>query len=91
MIKFLLSTLLILLANNSYAWEGYDYEKETDIEIEKGNLVRSGKDIEFYDYEAGEYRDAEVLGIHRDGSKVTIDVYDYDSGENREFEMEDEK
>ena len=40
----------------SLSWDGYDYDKGTHIEIGKGNLVRSGNDIEVYDYDSGEYR-----------------------------------
>ena len=71
------------------AWEGFDYEKGDYIEIEKGNLVRTGKDIEIYDYSTGEYKDVEVQSITRPGGSVEIEVYDYDSGEYRTFEMED--
>ena len=32
------------------AWDGYDYESGSYVEIEKGNLVRDGEEIEYYDY-----------------------------------------
>ena len=45
--KILITTLLLsLISNASMAWDGYDYEKGT---IGKGNLVRVGEDIEFYE------------------------------------------
>ncbi|HBR21734.1 MAG TPA: hypothetical protein DD713_04095 [Nitrospiraceae bacterium] len=71
-----------------FAWDGYDYEKGSYIEIGKGNLVRSGKDIEIYDYGTGEYKDVEVESIKRYGSSVEVEVYDYSTGEYRTFEME---
>ncbi|HCF9249932.1 TPA: DUF5334 family protein [Pseudomonas aeruginosa] len=48
------------------AWDGYDYQNSTDVEIEKGNLARRGQEIDFYDYDydSGEYRlgDVEPMG-----------------------------
>lgn len=70
------------------AWDGVDSESGADIEIGTGNLVRSGRDIEVYDYGSGGYRDVEVQSIHRYGGSVEIEVYDYDSREYRTFEME---
>jgi len=92
--KFLVFVCIIFLIiffalKPSLAWEGYDYEKGDYIEIEKGNLVREGKDIEIYDYSDGEYRDVEVESIEDHGSSVEIEVYDYETGEYRTFEMED--
>jgi len=33
------------------AWDGYDYESGSSVEIEDGNQVRSGKPIEIYDHD----------------------------------------
>ena len=88
--KILLTTFITLITFNANAWDGYDYDTESYIEIEEGNLVREGLDIEIYDYDAGEYRDVEVQDINRYGSTVEVEVYDYDTGEYRTFEMEDE-
>ncbi len=71
------------------AWSGYDYEKGDFVEIDKGNLVRGGNDIEFYDYDDGSYHNADVESIHRSGSTVDVDVYDYDNDEYRTLEMDD--
>lgn len=77
--------LLILFAFPAFAWEGYDYESGSYIEIEDGNLVRSGSDIEVYDYNTGEYHNVEVQSVDSD----EVEVYDYETGEYRTFEMED--
>lgn len=84
--KQLLILILVLLmpANFLFAWDGYDYEKGAYIEIEKGNLVRSGEDIEIYDYSDGTYKDVEVESVDSD----EVEVYDSDTGEYRTFEME---
>lgn len=81
--------LVALMAGSSYAWDGYDQEKGTSIEIEKGNLVRSGEEIEYYDHGSGEYRNGAVDSIQRFGSTIEVEVTDSESGEVRTFEMED--
>lgn len=70
------------------AWDGYDYESGSYVEIDKGNLVRDGEEIEYYDYGSGEYRTGEVQDIQSSGSGAEVEVYDYDSGEYRTFEMD---
>lgn len=90
-----LTRLLVLLAlailppSQVGAWDGVDSESGGSVEIGKGNLVRSGRTIEVYDTDAGEYRDVEVQSIRRFGSSVEVEVYDSDSGEYRTFEMDD--
>jgi len=80
--------ILSLTPITGFAWDGYDYEKGSYVTIEKGNLVRTGQDIEVYDYGTGEYKDVEVQSIRGSGSGTEIEVYDRDTGENRTFEME---
>ena len=82
--------LLIGALGPSFAWDGTDTETGQSVEIGKGNLVRPGRDIEVYDYGAGEYRDVTVESIRRYGSTVEVEVYDYESGEYRTLEMEDD-
>lgn len=85
----LLVLCLLALPATSMAWDGYDYDKGSYVEIGDGNLVRSGEEVEIYDYEDGEYKDVEVQDINRYGSTVEVEVYDYDTGEYRTLEMED--
>jgi len=73
----------------AFAWDGVDGESGGAVEIERGNLVRSGETIEIYDHEAGEYRDVDVESVERTGNTVEIEVYDTDSGQYRTFEMDD--
>lgn len=88
--KYLAIALITIITNSTsvFAWDGYDYESDSYIEIEKGNLVRSGRDIEFYDYETGTYHSGEVQSIDRSYSGVEVEIYDYETGETRIFEME---
>lgn len=80
---------VVLFPVTTLAWDGYDYDSGNYVEIEKGNLVRTGKEIEYYDYDSGEYRTGDVEDITSTGNSVEVEVYDHDSGEYRTFEMED--
>lgn len=86
----ILALLIVGVIDPALAWDGYDYEQGSSVEIERGNLVRSGNDIEFYDYGDGQYHEAEVQDINRSGSQVEVEVYDHESGEHRTLTMEDE-
>ncbi len=59
----LLVSGFLLLPIGAIAWDGYDNDRGNYIEIDKGNLVRSGNDIEIYDYDTGDYKDVEVESI----------------------------
>jgi hypothetical protein len=91
--KLLSITFLILsifsFCIQSIAWDGYDYDNGTFVEIEKGNLVREGETIEVYDYSDGSYHDVEIQSLDRYGNSVELDVYDNDSGESRTLEMDE--
>lgn len=80
---------ITLFMPSAIAWDGYDWDKGAYIEIEKGNLVREGRDIEIYDYGSGEYKDVEVQSIRRSGGKVEIEVIESDTGEERTLEMDE--
>ena len=80
---------VIWFASPVLAWDGYDYETGQYVEVEDGNLVRPGEEIEIYDYQTGSYHDVEVQDINRTGSSVELEVYDYETGEYRYLEMDD--
>lgn len=86
--KIILAIIIFLSPIASYGWDGYDYDSGSYVEIEGGNLVRSGQDIEIYDYGTGEYNDVEVQSIDSYGSGTEVEVYDYDTGEYRTLEMD---
>ncbi|MGO6845940.1 DUF5334 family protein [Rhizobium ruizarguesonis] len=85
----LTAVFLLTIPVVALAWDGVDSGSGGAVEIEKGNLVRSGETIEVYDLEAGEYRSVDVQSIQRSGGSVEFEVYDNDSGEYRTFEMDD--
>jgi hypothetical protein len=71
------------------AWDGVDTNTGEAVEIERGNLVRSGSDIEVYDSSTGQYHDVTVDDIDRRGGSVEIEGYDNTTGEHRTFEFDD--
>jgi pyruvate/2-oxoglutarate/acetoin dehydrogenase E1 component len=76
------------LSSPALAWDGYDWESGSHVEIGKGNLVREGRDIEIYDWGTGEYRGVTVEDMRSTGSGVEVEVYDHETGENRTLDME---
>lgn len=90
-VKFSLTfSAALLVCTPAWSWSGYDLGRGTEVEIEKGQLVRSGRAIEIYDYDDGSYKELEVESILRRGNKVELEVFDYESGEYRSLEMDDE-
>lgn len=79
---------LIAFCSPVSAWDGYDYQSGDYIEIGPGNLVRDGLEIEFYDYQTGQYHSADVESIQQIGTALELEVYDHDSGQYRIFEMD---
>lgn len=86
--KHVIAAALLALPCVATAWDGYDYERGVHVEIEKGQLVRPGREIEVYEYGAG-YKSFEVESIRRHGSSVELEVIDLESGESRSFDMDD--
>ena len=44
--KYISIAFIFLIPLIALAWDGYDYESGSYVEIESGNLVRPGEDIE---------------------------------------------
>ena len=86
--RLILCFLFLCISSLSLAWDGYDWESGSYVEIEDGNLVREGEEIEIYDWETGEYNDVEVESVTTSGSGAEVEVYDWDSGEYRTLDME---
>lgn len=78
----------LLVSAPALSWDGYDYDTGSSVEIEKGNLVRRGKEIEYYDYGTGQYRTGEVQSVRSRGRGAEVEVYDYGTGETRTFDMD---
>jgi pyruvate/2-oxoglutarate/acetoin dehydrogenase E1 component len=86
--KIIVAVLVLILPTLACAWDGYDYQKGAFVEIDKGNLVREGQDIEIFDYGTGSYKDVEVQSIQSIGSGAEVEVYDNETGEYRTFDMD---
>jgi len=82
--KYLLLLLAITVSAPVLAWEGED-EDGNSVVIEKGNLVRSGREIEYE--RDGETVTATVNSIRSMGYYVEIEVTDED-GDEHTLEME---
>lgn len=84
----ILSAIAIPSSTPSEAWDGYDYESGSYLEIEDEILVREEEEIEYYDYGSSEYRygDVERVEFYQDSTEV--EIYDYEAGEYRTFEMD---
>ena len=86
--KSVLGVILVLLASPVTAWDGFDWNTGTYIEIGDGNLVRPGETIEIFDWSTGTYTDVEVESMNSYGSGVEVEVYDWDTGDYRTFDMD---
>lgn len=86
----ILALTLALLSLTTFAWDGTDSETGASVEIERGTLVRSGRSIDYFDYDSGEYKSATVESVRRYGRTVEVEVTDDDSGEVRTLEMDAE-
>lgn len=79
---------LFFVTNPSYAWDGYDHDHATSIEIGKGNLVREGLTIEFYDWSDDKYHIAKVLSQESAITGTQLIVQDLENNQIRTFLME---
>ena len=80
--------LVLLSCVPAMAWDGFDSDSGSSVEIEQGNLVRSGQTMEYFDHSTGDYSTGEVIDVTRYGNSVEVEVYDLNSGENRTFDMD---
>lgn len=88
MLKALIAVFALLATCNlATAWDGTDTNTGSSVEIESGQLVRSGETIEVYDNRAG-YKTYDVDSISRSGSTVEIEATDTSTGETKTLEMD---
>lgn len=85
---FVVLLFLTLVAPRVFSWSGYNWDSGSYVDIESGNLVRTGNDIEIYDWDSGEYRDVNVESIYSYGYSTEVEVYDWDSGEYITLDMD---
>jgi hypothetical protein len=73
----------------AFAWDGTNSNTGSSVEIERGQLVRSGRTIEVYDSTEG-YKEYDVDSIRRSGRTVEIEATDPATGESTTLEMDDD-
>lgn len=75
---------LMLCPADLRAWDGYDYDTGSYIEME--HPAKPGADVEIYDYDDETWHDVTVISINNHGTDM--EVFDFDTGDYRTFEME---
>jgi len=87
--KTLIAALVVLGGYDlAVAWDGTNTTTGSSVEIERGQLVRSGRTIEVYDSSEG-YKEYDVDSIRRSGGTVEIEATDSATGESTTLEMDD--
>jgi hypothetical protein len=84
----LILALMFVGTAHALAWDGTDTATGASVEIEKGNLVRSGNSIEVYRSDTGEYEQYTVDDISSVGSGVEIEATNDTTGEPHTFDMD---
>jgi hypothetical protein len=86
--KTLLAALVVLAGPDlALAWDGTNTMTGSSVEIERGQLVRSGRTIEVYDSTEG-YKEYDLDSIRRSGRTVEIEATDSATGESTTLEMD---
>ena len=77
--------LLLFSCSSALAWDGYNVDTGSSIEVESYDHGGRGEgEVEFYDYNSGEYRSG-YLDMHPGGSGA---LTDYETGETYSVDME---
>jgi hypothetical protein len=71
------------------AWDGTNTTTGSSVEIEQGQLVRSGQTIDVYDSSEG-HKQYDVDSISRSGGTVEIEATESATGESTTLEMDPE-
>lgn len=81
--------LVIFFSNlpSILAWEGYDYQNKTSIDIGEGNLVREGYVIQYYETKSDNFRSAKIVNIQSITRATEIELIDLDNNMTRFFVM----
>lgn len=79
------SLLALLLSTTVSAWDGFNYDTGSPIEVDSYDHQGRGEgEVEYFDYNSGEYRSG-YLDMYRGGSG---ELTDYETGETYQIEME---
>jgi len=83
-IAIIVLVAVVWASSACYGWDGYDWNKGEFVEVGKGNLVRTGNDIEVYHWGGAGYQDETVTDISHSGDVTTVDAY----GVTHEYDMD---
>ncbi|WP_286134506.1 DUF5334 family protein [Methylobacterium sp. Leaf123] len=81
--------IIALLPAQALGWDGTNSETGDSIEIGRGETVRRGRSIDYYDHGSGDYRSLDVDSVRRRGNSVEIEGTD-DAGNSVTLEMDGE-
>lgn len=73
----------------SYAWDGYDYNNKTAVEIGPGNLVREGRVIQFYDVKNNQFYTVKIITQNEIFHGTELVVEDVDTKKQRTLIMKE--
>jgi hypothetical protein len=89
LLKILFNLILfVVISNNCWAWDGYDIESNSSIEITDGNLVREGQIIKIFDWQDNANHFITILSMDSDFNGLKIKAQDDVTKEVRIFRME---
>lgn len=78
--------VLMFFPSFLFAWDGYDHNTGSYIEIENIDSLVPGSDVEIYDYSDESYHAVYIISVDRNGALI-LEVFDYTTGDYRTFEM----
>jgi len=88
-LKFFLTILFFCLHNTTaIAWSGIDYENQTSIDIDSGNLVREGNIIDFYQQKTSELLSGKVISINYFGNATELIIEELNTAKKRTIMMQ---
>lgn len=84
-IEKLVAVLVVL--SGAMTWQGYDWQRHSEVKADKPKAVYIGDEIEIYDENDNQYKKVRVERVDDFGKDTEIKVYDRDRDEHYEFEM----
>lgn len=86
--KLILVFIILTLPLPAGAWDGKIRGTSEYVEIGRGQYVRNGEIIEYYNHDTGETHEAEVDSVDDGNGSTNVTVVDGDSGVKSVLEME---
>lgn len=84
----LIGASMMLFPAASFAWNGFDAERGSGIEIAEGTLVAQNRTIEIYDDNSGSYKDIIIRVLNVYPAYTEVWAYDTEMRQFRVFQLE---